>query len=91
MVLVSYDIADNKLRTRFSKFLSKFGYRLQFSVYKIKNSERILQNITTEIKNVFEKEFEQTDSVYIFNMSATCKITTFGYAKNEETDFFVID
>ncbi len=90
MILVSYDIADNKLRTKFSKYLSKFGYRLQFSVYKIKNSSRILENIASDITNVFEKEFCETDSVYIFQMSANCKITTFGYAKNEDTDCFVV-
>ena len=90
MILVSYDIADNKLRTRFSKFLSKFGRRLQFSVYEIKNSARILENIATEITNGFEKEFEETDSVYIFQMSNTCKITTFGYAKHEKDDFIIV-
>ena len=90
MVLVSYDIADDKLRNRFSKFLSKFGCRLQYSVFKIKNSQRLLENIVTEIENIFEKEFEMTDSVYIFQLSATCKITTYGYAKNEETDSFFV-
>ena len=74
----------HKLR---AKYLTKFGYRLQYSVFKIKNSQRILSNIINETKNVFEKEFEQTDSVYIFKMSENCKITTFGYACNEETDF----
>ena len=91
MVLVSYDIADNKLRTRFAKYLSKFGYRLQYSVYKIENSERILSNIVNAISNIFEKEFSQTDSVYIFQMSATCKISKFGYARNEDSDFFIVD
>ena len=77
----------HKLRAKFSKYLTKFGYRLQYSVFKIKNSQCILSNIINEIKNVFEKEFEQTDSVYIFKMSENCKITPFGYACNEETDF----
>ena len=27
MLLVSYDISDDKLRTHFAKFLSKYGYR----------------------------------------------------------------
>ena len=90
MILVSYDIADDKLRSRFSKFLSKFGYRLQYSVFKIKNSQRVLANIVAEIKNVFEKEFDMTDSIYVFQMSATCKIDTYGYAKNEEADSFFV-
>lgn len=90
MILVSYDIANDKLRTRFSKYLSKFGYRLQYSVFKIQNSRRILSNILCDIKNTFEKEFTEEDSVYIFQLSETCKITTFGYAKNEHIDYFIV-
>lgn len=86
MLLVSYDISDDKLRTKFAKYLSKFGRRLQYSVYEIENSERILNNIVCEIKNHFEKRFTQADSVMIFELSNQCKIQRFGYAKNEDTD-----
>ena len=30
MVLVSYDISDDKLRTKFARDLSKYGFRLQY-------------------------------------------------------------
>jgi CRISPR-associated protein Cas2 len=53
-------------------------------------SHESLDNIATEISNCFEKEFEETDSVYIFQMSNTCKITTFGYAKHEKDDFIIV-
>lgn len=91
MIIVSYDIANDKLRTRFSKFLSKFGFRLQYSVFKIKNSKRMLEVIKAEILNHFEKLFEQTDSVIMIETSETCKITNFGYAKNQESDIIVIE
>ena len=90
MLLVSYDITDDKLRTKFSKYLSKFGGRLQYSVFEIRNSERVLENITTHITNYFEKKFSQNDSVMIFNLSKQCKITRYGYAKNDETDLIII-
>lgn len=90
MLLISYDIGNDKIRTKFSKFLSKFGFRLQYSVFEIKNSENILKNIENEIKNVYMKSFTEEDSVIIFKLSATCKKTCYGYAKNEEKDFFVI-
>ena len=90
MVIVSYDISDDKLRTRFSKYLSKFGHRLQYSVFEIDNSPRIIDNIITDIKNKFEKKFTQQDSVIIFKMSSSCEIFRFGYAKNDEKDFFII-
>lgn len=89
MLLVSYDISNDKLRTRLSKYLSKFGGRLQYSVFEIRNSERVLENITTYISEKFSKYFEQTDSVIIFNLSKQCEITRFGYAKNDESDLLI--
>jgi CRISPR-associated protein Cas2 len=91
MMIVTYDIQDDKLRTRFSRFIKKFGYRLQYSVYEIKNSQRILGIIQTEIDANFGKKFQQTDSVMIFDLSKQCKIHRFGYAKNDETDLLIID
>lgn len=90
MIIVSYDIADDKLRLKFSKFLSKYGHRIQYSVFEIDNSERILNNIMCEIENTFTKKFTQADSVYIFHMSKWCEVKRFGYAKNEESTLVVI-
>lgn len=90
MIIISYDIANDKLRNQFSKYLAKYGHRIQYSVFEIDNSERILDNICCEICNDFEKRFTQADSVYIFNLSKHCKVQRFGYAKNEENDLFVI-
>ena len=86
MFLVVYDIASDKLRTNFSKLLTKYGRRLQFSVFEIANSPRILENIRTEIKASFEKKFSQGDSVLIINVPDNAVIDRFGYAANEETD-----
>lgn len=91
MLIVSYDISDDKLRTKFSRFLSKFGYRLQYSIFEIKNSERVLENIRAEISGKFEKSFSQTDSIIIFKFSKQCKITRFGYARNDDGDLLIID
>ena len=87
MIVVSYDISDDKLRTKFSKYLSRFGHRLQYSVFEI---ERIIDNIVTDITNRFEKNFTQEDSVIIFKMSSSCEVLRFGYAKNDEKNFIVI-
>lgn len=90
LLIITYDISNDKLRTRFSKFLSKFGYRLQYSVFQIRNSNRLLKNIIAEIKGDFEKKFGQEDSIIIFNLSQQCKITRFGYAKNDDEDLIII-
>lgn len=90
MIIISYDISDTKKRTRFSKYIQKFGHRLQYSVYEIDNSEKILYNIITDINNNFSKSFDQTDSVYIFQLSSTCKVQKFGYAKNEDESLIIV-
>lgn len=90
MLLVSYDISNDKLRSQFSKYLSKFGYRLQYSLFEIKNSDRVLQNIQVKIDNYFGKQFEQTDSVLIFELSHSYKITKYGYARNDDEDLIIL-
>lgn len=90
MILVSYDISDDKLRTRFSKYLSKYGFRLQYSIFQIKNSKRILDIVSSDIKNKFEKQFGQTDSIMVFRLSEQCKISRYGYAKNDDEDLIII-
>lgn len=91
MLIVSYDISNDKLRTQFAKFLSKFGFRLQYSVFQVKNSQKILENISAEIEETFAKQFEQTDSVIIFHMSKQCKKYAFGYAANDDDELIMIN
>ena len=90
MIIISYDISDDKLRTKFSKYLSTFGHRIQYSVFEIDNSPRIINNIVNDITNKYEKKFSQADSVIVFKLSSSCEILRFGYAKNDEKDFIVI-
>lgn len=91
MILISYDIKDDKLRTKFSKYIKKYGYRVQYSIFEITNSKRMLDNIMSEIKSNFEKKFSQSDSVIIIETSENCKITKFGYAKNDDDDIIIIN
>ena len=89
MFLVIYDIESDKLRTNFSKFLKQYGRRLQYSVFEIQNSERVLSNIRIEITNNYAKKFSQSDSVMIINVPDNSIIDRFGYAKNEESDLLI--
>jgi CRISPR-associated protein Cas2 len=90
MLLISYDISNDKLRTKFAKFLSKFGFRLQYSVFEITNSETVLKNIETEIQNNYAKHFTEEDSIIILKLSETCQKICYGYAKNEEKEVFIV-
>ena len=90
MILVSYDISNDKKRAKFSKYLEQYGRRIQYSVFEITNSSRLLNNIMNDIENKFMKKFDQSDSVYIFNLSPSCQVTKYGYAKNEDNDIMII-
>lgn len=88
MLIVSYDFTDNKIRSRFSRFLKKFGRKIQYSVYEIKNSQRVLQNILDEVELRYKKQFKNSDSILIYHICEGCKkkIVRYGYANNEEKE-----
>ncbi len=90
MLLVVYDIKKDKTRTRFAKFLKRFGRRLQYSVFEVKNSPRILSNISSEIESVYEPQFTQGDSVLIFNVGDQSCIGRYGYPVNEQDDLVIL-
>lgn len=88
MLIVSYDFTDDKIRGKFSRFLKKFGRKIQYSIYEIKNSPRVLKNIINEVELRYKKHFEKSDSILIFSICDACikKIRRYGYAANEEKE-----
>ena len=77
MVIVSYDISDDKMHTNFSKMLKKHGaIRLQLSVYEVVNTKRIMDNLVAKIE-AYSKHFTFDDSVIIFDVSSD-KLTKYG-------------
>jgi len=88
MLIVSYDFTNDKTRTKFSKFLKKYGWRMQYSVYVVQNSPRVLRNILAEIDKEYIKIFQSTDSIVIFPICQSCKskIVRYGVAKHELED-----
>ena len=93
MLIVSYDFEDDKLRAKFARFLEQYGHRLQYSVWEIKHSPRILQNILTVIELKYQKMFSDRDSIIIFSLCEGCrqKIKRYGYARFEESDLIFIE
>ena len=91
MLIVSYDFANDRTRSKFAKFLLKYGRRIQYSVYEIKNSPRVLQNILNEIELKYKKSFTGADSIIIFNTCKACddRIRRYGYAANEEEELLI--
>ena len=79
MIIVSYDISDDKMRTNFSKMLKSNGaIRLQFSVYEVRNTKRIVDNLVAKIE-AYAKHFTADDSVILFDVDSD-KLTKYGNA-----------
>ena len=90
MIIVSYDIQDDKLRTRFAKFMSRRGgIRLQYSVYEIRNTKRVIDNLKSEINDRFKLKFSGADSVVIFTVDDN-NIEKFGNAIHRDCDLIVL-
>lgn len=86
MLVVSYDIRDDRLRTKFSKMLTRYGaVRLQYSVYEVNNTDRVINNLMVLIEESFTKKFEGCDSVIIFDVSSV-KLTKYGNAIHRDKD-----
>jgi CRISPR-associated protein Cas2 len=87
MFIVSYDFEDTPRRTKFSTFLKKYGRRLQYSVFEMKNSQRVLENIQKEIDMKYKPYFTKNDSIVIISVCEACKakVKRYGYAANEES------
>ena len=86
MNIISYDIKDDKIRTKFAKMLRSQGaIRLQFSVYEVNNTQRIIDNIKINIVDKFSKLFTGDDSVLIFD-APNAKVEKFGNAIHRDKD-----
>lgn len=92
MLVVAYDIHNDKIRTKFWKLLKKFGRRLQYSVFEIKNSERILRILLSEIENTFEPKFTGADSIIIIPVSKAVneKVIRYGQPAMEEEEILFL-
>jgi len=67
--VITYDIADNKRRTRLSKFLKEMGIRSQKSVFECRLDKREVQQIRYYCKDNLDLE---NDSVRIYRICSRC-------------------
>lgn len=79
MLVISYDISDDLVRSRFSRMLTKYGaVRLQYSVYEVVNTKRIAENLLAKIER-YAKHFTPADSVIVFDVQSD-KLIKYGNA-----------
>lgn len=88
MIIVSYDFHSDKTRRKFAKLMESYGERIQYSVFLVKNSQRILKLMLTEIELKFKTKIKKTDSVYVFRLCGSCveKVVRYGSAAHAQKD-----
>ena len=69
LILVSYDIPDDRRRTRLAHTLKDFGQRVQYSVFECLLKEDQLSRLQARITALIDVE---EDSVRIYRLCAEC-------------------
>ncbi len=69
MVMLSYDISDNKTRSKFHRFLKEFGINSQKSVFECLLDHEGIVRIVAHAKRIINPE---TDSVRIYRICSRC-------------------
>lgn len=79
LVLVIYDIIDNKRRTRLVKILEGFGFRVQKSAFEARLSERQYQKLLSSI----EKYAIKDDNIRNYKINGQGEIRSYGVKQEE--------
>jgi CRISPR-associated protein Cas2 len=90
MIIICYDIHNTKTRTKLSKYLEKFGRRIQFSIFEIDLHYSRTNEIEEFIKSNFRPKLKNNDSIIImpFSKSDQARITRYG-AKIQEPKRYI--
>jgi len=77
LIIVSYDIIDDKKRTKLAKKLCGYGVRVQYSVFECRLNMKKLKEMKKEALEFIDKE---KDSLRIYKVCNECerKIESFG-------------
>ena len=70
LVLVSYDIVDDKMRTKLAKRLLNFGRRVQYSVFECDLNKKQIGLLQKAVARYVDRE---TDSLRIYSLCESCQ------------------
>lgn len=92
MYLVSYDIAEDRKRTKIAKELENFGKRVQYSVFECDIDQRKLNELYERLVNLMSDVEDGNIRIYSICRNCEEKLVTIGIAENnvKEDDVIVI-
>jgi len=89
LIVVSYDIPDDRRRLQLSKTLKDFGERVQWSVFECHLDDHQLERLRRRMLGLIEAK---EDSVRIYRLCASCErnLETLGRAeRTEDPDIYI--
>ena len=86
LVVIIYDISDNKRRGKLSKYLQSFGFRVQRSAFEAIIDRKKYKKLIKGIPAYITKE----DNVKLYKLSGSCEVKSWGLAKDIADEEFII-
>ncbi|MBR1628359.1 MAG: CRISPR-associated endonuclease Cas2 [Lachnospiraceae bacterium] len=86
LVLIIYDIIENKKRTKFAKHLEGYGTRVQKSAFEARLTQKKYNKLMEEIPRFCSSE----DSIRVYRITGQSQISAWGTKEIPEDDEDVI-
>lgn len=88
-IVVSYDIPDDKRRTKVMKTLEGYGRRAQYSVFECELRPAAIRKLKSRLRDLID---EQQDDLRFYPLCDNCvgKVTTMGKAQLYRHEAFVV-
>jgi len=90
LYIISYDIPNDKRRTKLARTLLDFGDRVQYSVFEAKLDRTLFDNLIKRMSSIIK---ESEDSVRIYPMCNSCenRVSILGQGKVfEDKDVYIL-
>ncbi len=81
--LITYDISDDKSRTKLSDLLDKYGYRANYSVYECELNKTKLRGLLYQIESqgLIDHKY---DSIRFYHICQNCTAKSFEIGRRPE-------
>ena len=86
LVLVIYDIVDNKKRTKFVKFLEKYGVRVQKSAFE----RIIILNQYNELISKIPYYISEEDNIRVYKLKVDGEVVSWGSGMSQAEEVIIL-
>jgi len=90
LTIISYDIADDKKRTKLAKKLRDFGRRVQKSVFEADITEKEFDKLVKLLQKI---QLEKIESIRLYRICGDCKRKVMLWGEGEITedqDYYIV-